>query len=223
MKPRVMSFDKVREIMNKWIKKITNEWDNNHFAWKYFSECGNFHWECFDQSKNETLNIGASIYWDDDTGSCIKVWTGTRSNVIISISPRNRSSTFRGDLTFNEFSQEEMYSLFKLFDWDVDDWVEENTNEHLEKDSKYTGDNINYDILPGIIVKPTFDLNHFEIYKAYTVYDRYGVEKQCLLSAVSENKLMFMWHEHDGINEMTIELDEYLSGKFTIKPMIVKE
>lgn len=217
------NFDKVRKVVSEWMKPTWKEWDSNRFGWSYCSEPDNAEWECFSIYSNDTIKIGV----DFAHHNCIEIWTGKRDNVNIFIS--ERGIVFNSDSEFLGFSHKEIYTLWELlakedFRNDSEKEAEEIMNDNLEKESNPTGVNINSS-LPGIIVKQKFDLNYFELYNAYAVYDQAGVCTHGILISANENVLTFCTYgiRGNGRTDLIIDIDEYTEGKFTIKPLIVSE
>ena len=217
------NFDKVRRVVSEWMKPTWKEWENNRFGWSYCSEPDNAEWECFNIHSSSEIKIGV----DFACHNCIEIWTGKRDNVNIFIS--ERGIVFNSDSEFSEFSYKEIYALWKLLEQedfrnDSEEEAEEIMNDNLEKESNPTGVNID-SCLPGIIVKQKFDLNYFELYNAYAIYDQAGVCTHGILISVNENVLTFCTYgiRGDGRTDLIIDIDEYIEGKFKIKPLIVSE
>ena len=217
------NFDKVRKVVSEWMKPTWEEWENNRFGWSYCSEPDNSEWECFNIHSSSEIKIGV----DFACHNCIEIWTGKRDNVNIFIS--ERGIVFNSDSEFSEFSYKELYALWKLleqedFSNDSEKEAEEIMNDNLEKESNPTGINID-NHLPGIIVKQKFDLNYFELYNAYAVYDQADVCAHGILISANENLLEFCTYgiRGSGRTDLVIDIDEYTGGKYTIKPLIVGE
>lgn len=99
-----------------------------------------------------------------------------------------------------------------------------NTNERLRLENESTGVNVNFNQIQGTIVKQKFDLNYFELYKAYAIYDQAGVCTHGILISVNENVLTFCTYGNHGNGRADLyDIDDYIEGKFTIKPLVEKE
>ena len=68
-----------------------------------------------------------------------------------------------------------------------------------------------------------FDLDYFELYKAYAVYDQGGECKHTVLRNATENKLEFIYYYKAGPTYISVSIDDYLNKKFKIKPLVVDE
>ena len=215
------NFDKVRKVVSEWMKPTWKEWDNNRFGWNYCSEPDNAEWECFNIHSNDEIKIGV----DFAHHNCIEIWTGKRDNVNIFIS--ERGIVFNSDSEFLGFSHKEIYTLWELLgkeDFRSDsEKAEEIMNDYLDKESNPTGIDIDSH-KPGIIIKSKFDLNWFELYKAYAIYDRTNVCRHGILTSANENDLAFCTYGTGAHRtDILIDIDEYLDGEYKIIPLIESE
>lgn len=97
-----------------------------------------------------------------------------------------------------------------------------NMNGRLENES--TGVNVNFNQIQGIIVKQKFDLNFFELYKAYAIYDRANACRHGILTSANENDLAFCTYGTGALRtDILIDIDEYIDGEYKIKPLVEKE
>jgi hypothetical protein len=219
MRTPSISFDTVREIMTSWMTQYTEDWDNEGSRWNYESDEGIFEWYKYNycQCQGYSISIGARLA---NEGSTIIIWTDEQNNDNIIINDSglvlNEHSSF-----YQHFDHGKMYDLFmKLKYRDNGEEAEKITNECLEKESKYTGIDINQ--IPGIKVKQKFDLGYFELYKAYAVYDQVGECKHAILRDATENSLEFIYY-YAGPTHISVNIDDYLNKKFKIKPLVVDE
>ena len=218
------NFDKVRKVVSEWMKPTCEEWDNNRFGWSYCSEPDNAEWECFNIHSNDEIKIGV----DFAHHNCIEIWTGKRDNVNIFIS--ERGIVFNSDSGFIGFSHKELFTLWELlgkedFRNDSEKESEQIMNDNLEKESKDTGIKIDdYRLQLGVVTKTKFDLNFFELYKAYAIYDRANACRHGILTSANENDLAFCTYGTGALRtDILIDIDEYLDGEYKIIPLIDNE
>ena len=218
----LISFDTVREIMTSWMTQYIEEWTNEGLRWNYESDEGIFEWYKYSccQCQGYSVTIGARLA---NEGSTIIIWTDEQDNDNIIINDSglvlNEHSSF-----YQHFDHGKMYDLFmKLKYRDNGEEAEKITNECLEKESKYTGININQ--IPGIKLKQKFDLDYFEMYKAYEIVDRLKTSStHGLLISLDEDELIFNTYNNVGQRtDVCVDINDYLERKYDIKPLIVKE
>ena len=216
------TFDGVCKIVYEWMTPTWKEWDENRFSSRSYSIDGDkFIWECFNHFTNQVIEIGGEF----SCHNCIEIWTGKRTNVNIFIS--EQGIVFNEDQIIFGFSRNAMHNLYELlvdaFKDTTEEEAEEVMNNNLEKESKDTGIKIDGS-LPGIIVKQKFDLNYFELYKAYAIYDRADACRHGILTSANENDLAFCTYGTGALRtDILIDIDEYLDGEYRIIPLIDNE
>lgn len=216
----MLSLNEVRTIMTKWIKPFIDKWENDGDAWRFESFPGEFYWFWSSKSSQINTGVGAKLICQ---GSCIAIWSINDNNTNILV--KEDKVVLDEYSNFEHFNHDEMYDLYlALMYHDTEDEAEEIMNNNLDKESNPTGINIDSH-KPGIIVKQKFDLNYFELYNAYAVYDQAGVCAHGILISANENVLTFCTYgiRGSGRTDLIIDIDEYTEGKFTIKPLIVSE
>jgi len=221
MSEPMLSLDEVRVIMTKWIKPFIDKWENDGDSWRFESFPGEFYWFWSCKSSNINTGVGAKLICQ---GSCIAIWSINDNNTNILVK-EDKVVIDNEYSNFEHFNHDEMHDLYlALMYHDTGDEAEEIMNNNLDKESNPTGINIDSH-LPGIIVKQKFDLNYFELYNAYAVYDQAGVCAHGILISANENVLTFCTYgiRGSGRTDLIIDIDEYTEGKFTIKPLIVGE
>ena len=220
----IMTLDEVCEIMTNWMGQFVESWNANARHWTYEANVGEFTWSVSDD--NGTKLIGARLA---NQGETINIWTGEDVNDNINIEDNiiindekvllDTHSKF-----IKEFPYPPMYNLFMKLEYrDGSEEAEAIANEFLEKESKDTGIKIDGS-LPGVIVKQKFDLNFFELYKAYAIYDRANVCRHGILTSANENDLAFCTYGTGALRtDILIDIDEYLDGEYEIIPLIESE
>ena len=213
----LISFETVREIMTSWMaQQYTEDWDNEGRRWNYESNTCDFEWYRYPMVTSEGLRVGASL---SDEGTVITIWTGTISNHNIIVSD---------GIIFNDHSD---------FDQGVEHgkmyWLYTKLKDHaLSKSAKlecYTPIKDENKKEPtetpkGVVVRTKFDLNYFELYKAYAVYDQADEYKHAVLRSATENKLEFIYYDKTGpMHILSVSIDDYLHKKFKIKPLVDNE
>lgn len=212
----LISFETVREIMTSWMAQYTEDWDNEGRRWNYESNTHDFEWYKYPMVTSEGIRVGASL---SDEGTVITIWTGTISNHNIIISD---GIIFNDHSDFDQgFKDGPIYWLYtKLKDHalsrsaklePIEDEVEDEVADKPMKTPK------------GVVVRTKFDLDYFELYKAYAVYDQAGECKHALLRNATENKLEFIYYYKGGPAVISVSIDDYLNKKFKIKPLVDNE
>lgn len=208
----LISFDTVREIMTNWMAQYIEEWTNEGSRWNYESNVGDFEWYKYGTPTSEGIRIGANL---SDQGTVITIWTGTMDNDSIIIS---RDNVFFNDHSnfdqgFHHGKMFYLYTLLKSHALSISAKLvcyepieDEITDEHTGTPK-------------GVVVRTKFDLDYFELYKAYTVYDN----KHAILRNVTENMLTFIYYDKTGPSWLYVSIDDYLNKKFTIKPLVDNE
>lgn len=208
----LISFETVREIMTSWMTQYTEEWNNEGQRWNYESNTCDFEWYKYPVTASEGLRVGASL---SDEGTVITIWTGTISNHNIIISD---GIIFNDHSDFDQgFKDGPIYWLYtKLKDHALSRSVklEPIKDEIADKPMKTP---------KGVVVRTKFDLDYFELYKAYAVYDQAGEYKHAVLRSATENKLEFIYYDKTGPTHISVSIDDYLHKKFKIKPLVDNE
>lgn len=210
----LISFETVREIMTSWMMEYTEEWDNEGRRWNYESNTHDFEWYKYPiVTASEGLRVGASL---SDEGTVITIWTGTISNHNIIISDGiifNDHSDF--DQGFEHGPIYWLYTKLKSHALSRPAKLEPIKDEIADKPMKTP---------KGVVVRTKFDLNYFELYEAYAVYDQAGVYKHAILRYATENKLEFIYYDKNGgPTHLSVSIDDYLHKKFKIKPLVASE
>ncbi len=199
----LISFDTVREIMTSWMTQYTEDWNNEGRRWNYESNTSDFEWYKYPVTASEGLRVGASL---SDEGTVITIWTGTISNHNIIISD---------GIIFNDHSD-----FDQGFEHGPIYWLYTKLKSHaLSKSAKLEC----YTPIKGVVVRTKFDLDYFELYKAYAVYDQAGEYKHAVLRSATENKLEFIYYDKTGRTLLSVSIDDYLHKKFKIKPLVDNE
>jgi len=199
----LISFDTVREIMTSWMTQYTEDWNNEGRRWNYESNTSDFEWYKYPVTASEGLRVGASL---SDEGTVITIWTGTISNHNIIISD---------GIIFNDHSD-----FDQGFEHGPIYWLYTKLKDHaLSKSAKLKC----YTPIKGVVVRTKFDLDYFELYKAYAVYDQAGECKHAVLRSATENKLEFIYYDKTGRTLLSVSIDDYLHKKFKIKPLVDNE
>lgn len=213
----LISISKVLEVMRVWMRPYISKWTDDGDHWTFNYDNGEFYWVWASNSTNVVVYIGAKLCHQ---GKCIKIWTEHDDNTNIMIT--EDSVVFIQDSDFEHFFRESMYDLFTRLE-NSNDEAEEVMNNNLEKEAKDTGIKIDGS-LPGIVTKSKFDLNFFELYKAYAIYDRANVCRHGILTSADENDLSFCTYGTGALRtDILIDIDEYLDGEYKIIPLIVSE
>lgn len=208
----LISFETVREIMTSWMMEYTEDWDNEGRRWNYESNTHDFEWYKYPMVTSEGLRVGASL---SDEGTVITIWTGTISNHNIIISDGiifNDHSDF--DQGFKDGPIYWLYTKLKDHALSRSAKLEPIKDEIADKPMKTP---------KGVVVRTKFDLDYFELYKAYAVYDQAGECKHALLRNATENKLEFIYYYKAGPTQISVSIDDYLNKKFKIKPLVDNE
>lgn len=217
------TFDKVRKVVCGWMTPIWKEWDEDRLSWSYSTDADKFQWECFNHFTNDGIEIGGEF----PCHNCIEIWTGKRTNVSIFIG--ERGIVFNEDQFITGFSRNAMHNLYELlvdaFKDTTEEEAEEVMNNNLEEESKDTGIKIDdYRLQLGVVTKTKFDLNFFELYKAYAIYDRADACRHGILTSANENDLAFCTYGTGALRtDILIDIDEYLDGEYKIIPLIDNE
>lgn len=215
----LISFETVREIMTSWMTQYTEDWDNEGRRWRYESNTHDFSW--YKYSKG--LFAGASL---SDEGTVITIWTGTMNNDNIIIS--------KDGIIFNDHSDfDDEFEHGKIF------WLYTKLKSHaLSRSAKLEliedevedeiADEPTTETPKGLIVRMRFDLDYFELYKAYAVYNETGECKHAILANATENMLHFIYYydyyyKNKCNSVISVSIDDYLDNKFKIKPLVVDE
>lgn len=210
----LISFETVREIMTSWMTQYTEDWDNEGRRWRYESNTHDFEWYKYPMVTSEGLRVGASL---SDEGTVITIWTGTNDNDNIIVS--------KDGIIFNDHSDfDEGFEHGKMY------WLYTKLKSHalsrsakLEPIEDEVADEPTTETPKGLIVRMKFDLDYFELYKAYAVYDQGGECKHTVLRNATENKLEFIYYYKAGPTYISVSIDDYLNKKFKIKPLVVDE
>lgn len=210
----LISFETVREIMTSWMTQYTEDWDNEGRRWRYESNTHDFEWYKYPMVTSEGLRVGASL---SDEGTVITIWTGTNDNDNIIVS--------KDGIIFNDHSDfDQGFEHGKMY------WLYTKLKSHalsnsakLEPIEDEIADEPTTETPKGLIVRTKFDLNYFELYKAYAVYDQGGECKHTVLRNATENKLEFIYYYKAGPTYISVSIDDYLNKKFKIKPLVVDE
>lgn len=210
----LISFETVREIMTSWMTQYTEDWDNEGRRWRYESNTHDFEWYKYPMVTSEGLRVGASL---SDEGTVITIWTGTNDNDNIIVS--------KDGIIFNDHSDfDQGFEHGKIF------WLYTKLKSHalsisakLEPIEDEVADEPTTETPKGLIVRMKFDLDYFELYKAYAVYDQGGECKHAVLRNATENKLEFIYYYKAGPTYISVSIDDYLNKKFKIKPLVVDE
>lgn len=237
----LISLDTVREIMTSWMTQYIEEWTNEGSRWNYESAAGDFTWYKYSKADSEQfgygpcwhaykitsegLSVGARLA---NQGETIVIWTGENDNDNIII--------YEDDIIFNdnsdfgkEFSHGKMYYLYTKLKshalsgsadpgwYKLYKLIEE---ENMKKSVKTP---------KGVVVRTKFDLDYFKLYNAYAVYDEAGECRHCILTNANENMLKFIYYYKDEPTweiqnkVISVSVDDYLHGKFKIKPLVENE
>lgn len=210
----LISFETVREIMTSWMTQYTEDWDNEGRRWRYESNTHDFEWYKYPMVTSEGLRVGASL---SDEGTVITIWTGTNDNDNIIVS--------KDGIIFNDHSD-----FDQGFEHGPIYWLYTKLKSHalsrsvkLEPIEDEIADEPMTETPEGLIVRMKFDLDYFELYKAYAVYDQGGECKHAVLRNATENKLEFIYYYKAGPTYISVSIDDYLNKKFKIKPLVVDE
>lgn len=210
----LISFETVREIMTSWMTQYTEDWDNEGRRWRYESNTHDFEWYKYPMVTSEGLRVGASL---SDEGTVITIWTGTNDNDNIIVS--------KDGIIFNDHSD-----FDQGFEHGPIYWLYTKLKSHalsisakLEPIEDEVADEPTTETPKGLIVRMKFDLDYFELYKAYAVYDQGGECKHAVLRNATENKLEFIYYYKAGPTYISVSIDDYLNKKFKIKPLVVDE
>lgn len=210
----LISFETVREIMTSWMTQYTEDWDNEGRRWRYESNTHDFEWYKYPMVTSEGLRVGASL---SDEGTVITIWTGTNDNDNIIVS--------KDGIIFNDHSD-----FDQGFEHGPIYWLYTKLKSHalsisvkLEPIEDEIADEPTTETPKGLIVRMKFDLDYFELYKAYAVYDQGGECKHTVLRNATENKLEFIYYYKAGPTYISVSIDDYLNKKFKIKPLVVDE
>lgn len=210
----LISFETVREIMTSWMTQYTEDWDNEGRRWRYESNTHDFEWYKYPMVTSEGLRVGASL---SDEGTVITIWTGTNDNDNIIVS--------KDGIIFNDHSD-----FDQGFEHGPIYWLYTKLKSHalsisakLEPIEDEIADEPMTETPKGVVVRMKFDLDYFELYKAYAVYNETGECKHAVLRYATENKLEFIYYYTAGPTHISVSIDDYLNKKFKIKPLVVDE
>ena len=226
----LISFETVREIMTSWMTQYTEDWDNEGRRWNYESNTNDFKWYKYPMVTSEGLRVGASL---SDEGTVITIWTCTCDNDNIIVS--KDGIIFNDHSDFDQgFEHGPIYWLYtKLKDHALSRSVKIECYEPIEDEVEdevedEIADEPTTETPKGVIVRTKFDLNYFELYKAYAVYNEAGECKHAILANATENMLHFIYYydyyyKNKCNSVISVSIDDYLNKKFKIKPLVVDE
>lgn len=214
----LISFETVREIMTSWMTQYTEEWTNEGSRWKYESYGYDFSWYKCPVATLKGLFVGASL---SDEGTVITIWSGTDNNDNIIVS--KDGIIFNDHSDFDEgFEHGKMYWLYtKLKSHALSNSVKLEPIEDEVEDE--IADEPMTETPKGVVVRMKFDLDYFELYKAYAVYNETGECKHAVLRYATENKLEFIYYYTAGPTHISVSIDDYINEKFKIKLLVVDE